>query len=68
MSKYIDVRGPWPILFDDLRAYVLVGASRSITIEQAQNLITQDACEHGYTYGCKACNPDGPEDDYREDR
>jgi len=43
MSKaYIDVRGPWPILVDGLRTWVLEGAPRSITLAEAIRRITHE--------------------------
>lgn len=35
LATYIDVRGPWPVLFEGFKVTVLVGSSRGITVEQA---------------------------------
>ena len=45
MSKiegYIDVRGPWPIYFVGFKAYKLVGAIRSISVDQARSMLGLD--------------------------
>lgn len=36
MKPYIDVRGPWPLYVNGVVAVSLIGADRSITVEEAE--------------------------------
>lgn len=39
MADYIDVRGVWPVYIHGLVAVTLVGYPRSVTVEQARNIV-----------------------------
>jgi hypothetical protein len=40
--KYIDVRGPWPTYVNGVVAIQLVGADRSITVEEAEAILKKE--------------------------
>jgi len=39
MKAYVDVRGPWPVLIVGMSGWVLDGAPRSITVQEAKRLV-----------------------------
>lgn len=41
MNQYIDVRGPWPVYFDGMKAYEMRGQDRSLTVEQAKEIVSK---------------------------